>query len=86
MKYPPENIQRIALQRNKPGVEGPPTINFDNFVFKKLDWPHDKYKSKFAFWTNSEVKEQEINEVNGARLYKILGPTGNWVASIITKE
>jgi hypothetical protein len=85
MKYPPQNIQRIAGIRNQPGIEGPPNINFDNFIYKKFDWPHDKLKNNFIFWTTSEVKEAEINSAQGTKLYKILGPTGNWIASIITK-
>jgi hypothetical protein len=86
MKYPPENIQKIAYRRNVPGIEGPSTINFDNFVYKKFDWPNDKHNSNFVFWTSSEVKEDEIKATQGAKLYKILGPTGNWIASIITKD
>src|SRR5258706_3244867 len=86
MKYPPKNIQKIAYRRNVPGIEGPPSINFDNFVYKKFDWPNDKYKSDFIYWTTSEVKEDEIKSIKGAKLYKILNPEGNWIASIITKK
>lgn len=86
MKYPPENIQRIADRRNAPGVEGPPTINFDNFVYKKFDWPSDRYKKSFVYWTSSEVKDEEIKSTPGAKLYRIQGPLGNWPVSIITKE
>lgn len=86
LKYPPANIQNLSNRRNTPGIEGPPTIDFDNFVYKKLDWPNDKYKNNFVFWTDSEVKEKEINETKGAKLYKIFGPTGNWTASVITKD
>jgi len=86
MKYPPQNIQKIAYLRTKPGIQGPPDVNFDNFVYKKYDWPHDKFKNNFVYWTNSEVKENEISATPGAKLYKIYGPTGNWIASIITKD
>lgn len=86
MKYPPQNIQNIAYRRNPPGVEGPPTIDFDNFVYKKFDWPNDKNKTNFVYWTGSEVKEEEINSIPGAKLYKIIGQTGYWNTSIITKE
>jgi hypothetical protein len=86
MKYPPQNIQKMVSLRTKPGVQGPPDLNFDNFVYKKYDWPHDKFKKNFVYWTNSEVKENEITSTPGAKLYKILGPTGDWIASIITKE
>jgi hypothetical protein len=86
MKYPPQNIQKIADKRNAPGVEGPPGVNFDNFVYKKYNWPRDKDGKSFVYWTTSEVKEDEIKSTPGAKLYKIIGPAGNWVASVITKE
>lgn len=86
MKYPPQNIQKNAGLRNQPGVEGPPGVNFDNFVYKKYNWPSDKNKNSFIFWTSSEVKEEEINNTPGAKLYKIIGSTGDWNTSIITKE
>ena len=86
MKYPPENIQKIANKRNVPGVEGPATIDFDNFVYKKFDWPNDKNKSSFIYWTSSEVKDEEIKSAPGAKLYRIKDPLGNYPASIVTKE
>lgn len=86
MKYPPQNIQKIAKERNQPGIEGPPGVNFDNFVYKKYNWPSDKNDNNFIFWTSSEVKEEEIKNTPGAKLYKIIGPTNNWNTSIITKE
>jgi hypothetical protein len=86
MKYPPSNIQRLAYKRNIPGVEGPSGFDFDNFIYKKFSWPSAKLENNFVYWTDSEVKEEEIVSTKGARLYKILGPTGKWIASIITKD
>lgn len=86
MSYPPEKVQAIASLRNAPGKEGSPTINFDNFVYKKFDWPKDKELSNFAYWTSGEVKEEEIKNTPGANLIKIISPNGYWIASIITKE
>jgi hypothetical protein len=86
MKYPPQKVQAIADKRNPPGTEGPPTIDFDNFVYKKFSWPGDKFKNDFVFWTSSEVKEDEIASVPGAKLYRIQGPFGYPLASIITKK
>lgn len=86
MKYPPENIQKIAPRRNLPGIEGPPTIDFDNFVYKKFDWPNDKHKKSFIYWTSSEVKDEEINLTPGAKLYRVIGPFGDPIVSIITKD
>jgi hypothetical protein len=86
MKYPPEKVQAIADKRNPPGTEGPPTIDFENFIFKKFNWPEDKELNNFLYWTSSEVKEDEIAAVPGAKLYKIISPAGNWIASIVTKQ
>lgn len=86
LKYPPQKVQKLASSRNKPGVEGPPDLNFDNFIYKKFNWPKDRYLNNFVYFTNSEVKEDEIKNTPGAKLTKIVGPYGNWVASVITKE
>jgi hypothetical protein len=86
MKYPPENIQRIAARRNAPGVIGPPTIDFDNFVYKKFDWPSDKNRSNFIYWTSSEVKEEEIRLTPGTDIYRVEGQLGNYPVTIITKD
>lgn len=86
MHYSPSEIQKLSSIRNDPGVEGPSTINFGKFIYKKFDWPHDKYKDSFIYFTNSEVKEDEIASTQGSKLYKIFDQTGNWVASVITKQ
>lgn len=86
LKYPPQNVQKIAHLRNAPGVEGPATINFDKFIYKKYDWPNIKNENSFVFWTSSEVKEEEINNTPGAKMYRIEGTLRNFPVTIITKE
>lgn len=86
MKYPPERIHKYAQARPPMGTEGFINFDFDNFVYKKYDWVHDKNKSNFVYWTSSEVIEKEISEIPGAKLYKIYDPLGRWAASIITKD
>lgn len=86
LKYPPQNVQKIAHLRNAPGVQGPATINFDKFIYKKYDWPNIKNENSFVFWTSSEVKEEEINNTPGAKMYRIEGTLRNFPVTIITKE
>lgn len=86
LKYPPEKVQAIAHLRNRPGVEGPPTFDFDKFKYRRYDWPEFKKEKNFIFWTSSEVKDEEIKSTPGASLYRINGPLDNWPVTIITKE
>ncbi len=86
MKYPPEKVQALAPIRNKPGIEGPPTFDYDKFIYKKWDWKNDQLKHSFLYWTSSEVKDEEIAVETGAKLYKVKGPLGDQQVSIVTKE
>jgi hypothetical protein len=86
LKYPPEKVQQIAGLRNRPGVEGPPTFDFDKFKYRKYDWPTVKKENSFVFWTSSEVKDDEILSTPGAKLYRINSPLDNWPVTIITKD
>lgn len=61
-------------------------FNFDKFVYKKFDWPVDRYEQNYIYWTSSEVKEDEISQVPGAKLYKVYDDFGLWRVSIITKD
>jgi len=61
-------------------------FNFDKFVYKKYDWPNDKFKHNFIYWTSSEVKEDGLLETPGAKLYKVYDSFGRWTVSIITKD
>jgi len=61
-------------------------FNFDKFVYKKFDWPIDKMKNNFIYWTSSEVKENEIIDTHGAKLFKVYDSFGRWTVSIITKD
>lgn len=88
MKYPPEKIQKYAEIRPMAGMgtEGFLNFNFDNFIFKKYDWPNDRNKNNFVYWTSAEVKEEEMSSDPGVKLRKICDVAGRWTASIITKE
>jgi 4-amino-4-deoxy-L-arabinose transferase-like glycosyltransferase len=86
LKYPPTEIQKYASIRPTSDTANYLNFNFDNFVYKKFDWPQDRQNNNFVYWTSSEVKENEINSTPGAHLYKITNSLGWWVTSIITKE
>jgi 4-amino-4-deoxy-L-arabinose transferase-like glycosyltransferase len=86
MKYPPQNIQKYADTRPPMGTEGFLNFNFDNFVYRKYDWPKQKNDHNFVIWTSAEVLENEITETPGAKLYKIYDPFNRWITSIITKD
>lgn len=86
MNYSPERIQKYAATRPSPNTNGEVNFNFDNFVFKRFSWPSDKNNHNFAYWTGSEVKDDEINSVAGTQLYKIYNSYGRVVITIITKD
>lgn len=83
----PKFVQGFASIRPAPGVVGKNLIfDFGKFVFRKVDWPKDKYLKNTVFWTPADITDKEVEMVSGAKIrmkvYNVLYHT----ADIITIE
>lgn len=85
-KMDPTFVQQFANIRPKPGITGNLTFNFGKFVFRKFDWPKDKYLKRTVFWTGADINDNEINTVSGAKIRMKVNNALYHTADIITME
>jgi len=85
-KFDPIIIQKYADIRPKPGVEGNLNFNFDKYVFRKVDWPSDYKLKNTLFWTRTDITDEEVNRVPGAKIEKRVWNVLYETASITTTE
>ena len=55
------------------------------YIFRPIDWFRDKELSKVILWQSAEIKIEEVEAVEGAKIYYVAGPTNDYYrAAIIT--
>ena len=85
-KFDPATLHKYSDLRPKPGVEGNLNFDFDKYVFRKVDWPQDSKLANTLFWTRTDITDEEVARVPGAKINKRVWNALFETASIITTE
>ncbi len=85
-KFDPTTLHKYADLRPKPGVEGNLNFDFDKYIFRRVDWPSDYKLKNTLFWTRTDITDEEVNRVPGAKIQKRIWNALYETASIITIE
>lgn len=84
--FDPTIIQKYADIRPKPGIEGNLNFNFDKYVFRRVNWPEDYKLKNTVFWTRTDITDQEVERIPGAKIQKKVWNVLYETARIITTE
>lgn len=84
--FDPKIVQSYASIRPAPGIEGNLNFDFYKYKFAKYNWLEQSQKSKIMIWTTSEVKNEEIENTPGAKLFWFGNAVSDKVTAIITKD
>ncbi len=81
MAFPPQEMQKLAIDRIQSLNNAERGFNFGKYVFRKVDWEKDKSLRGVILWQegNSMTKDEEISAVGG-EIIKVRGPTQDEVA------
>ncbi len=85
-KFDPATLHKFADLRPVPGVEGNLNFDFDKYVFRKVNWLEDYKLKNTLFWTRTDITDEEVNKVPGAKIEKRVWNALYETASIITTE
>jgi len=84
--FDPNTLHKFAYLRPAPGVEGNLNFNFDKYEFRSVNWPVDYKLQNTLFWTRTDITDEEVNRVPGAKIQKRVWNSLYETASIITTE